>query len=191
MAVIDRVIDIVTPLVASMDLSLYDVEQAGPTLRISVQGEAGIGSDELARLTRMISSALDEADPVPGTYTLEVSSPGLERKLRTLEHYAGALGGQVKLKLIPDVDPRRVEGTLTVADADTERITVRDQDGTDWEFPVADIQTARTVFDWAPTPKKSNSKAKRAKSSKKSKNTKPGPASAPGGQSRSAERSAG
>jgi ribosome maturation factor RimP len=186
MAVIDRVIDIVTPLVAALDLTLYDIEQAGPILRISVDKPSdpnGPGSADLTRLTRMVSSALDEADPVPGSYTLEVTSPGLERKLRTADHFAGAIGTTVKFKLEPHLDVRRIEGVLVGADADT--VTVRDGDGADSVVRLADITIARTVFEWGPAPKPGKGTKSGKSGSKTTKNkTKTS-------QPRPAERSAG
>jgi ribosome maturation factor RimP len=187
MAVIDRVTGIVMPLVSSLDLELYDIEHAGPVLRISVDKPSdpnGVGSADLARLTRMISSALDEADPLPGSYTLEVTSPGLERKLRTPDHFAGAIGTQVKLKLEPHADIRRVEGTLAAADDDS--ITVRDGEGNDSVIPISDITIARTVFEWGPGPKPGKG-AKPGKPGAKNAKKKKSSAS----QTRSAERSAG
>ena len=114
MAVTDRVTDIVLPLLASMQLSLYDVELNGGTLRVTVDGPEGVNMDHLARVTKALSHELDEVDPMPGKYTLEVSSPGLERRLRTAEHFTGAIDEQISVKLGPHVDTqRRLSGVLT------------------------------------------------------------------------------
>ncbi len=188
MAVIDRVTDIVTPLVSSLELTVYDIEQAGPILRISVDKPSdpnGPGSADLTRLTRMVSSALDEIDPVPGSYTLEITSPGLERKLRTAEHFAGAIGTPVKLKLEPHLEVRRIDGVLAAADSDT--ITVRRAEGDDVVVRIDDITTARTVFEWGPAPKPGKgSKPGKAGARKPKK-----PSRAQTSPNRSAERSAG
>jgi ribosome maturation factor RimP len=192
MAVIDRVSDIVAPLVSSLDLTVYDIEQAGPILRISVDKPSdpnGPSSADLTRLTRMVSSALDEFDPVPGSYTLEITSPGLERKLRTAEHFAGAIGTQVKLKLEPHREVRRIDGVLAAADSDT--ITVRGVDGADVIVGLDDITTARTVFEWGPAPKPGKGTKPGKSGSKKTNKTSAEKTSANPSPTRSAERSAG
>jgi ribosome maturation factor RimP len=90
---------------------------------------------------------LDELDPVPGKYTLEVSSPGLERTLRTPDHYRRAIGEKVRIKLRAELEgTRRIEGVLT--DAGDDGVTVDDR-----RVSYADIDRARTVFEWGPTPK--------------------------------------
>ena len=79
MTVADRVRDLVLPLLADRDLDLYDVEMAGPVLKVVVDRPGGLDLDALSDATRAVSRALDEADPIAGSYTLEVTSPGLER----------------------------------------------------------------------------------------------------------------
>lgn len=153
MTVADRVRDVVLPLLAERDLELYDVEVAGRDLRVVVDRAAGLDLDRLAEATRAVSRALDDADPIAGAYTLEVSSPGLERRLRTPQHFAGAVGETVKVKLRAGAardGERRLEGEVTGADDGA--VTVRTPGG---ETTVAydDIERARTVFEWGPAPK--------------------------------------
>ncbi len=160
MATTDRVAELVLPVLESLQLSLYDVELAGGTLRVTVQG-AGVDLDDLAVATREISRVLDEHEPMPGSYTLEVSSPGLERRLRIPEHFAGAVGELVNVKLGPQVEgPRRIRGTLEAADG--ERVTVVDEAGHRHVIAVADITKAATVFEWGPPPKPGRPGAKRS-----------------------------
>ncbi len=87
--VVGRVRALVEPIVADLDLDLYDVEQRGGTVRVVIDtppGSAGgVDLDTLALATRLVSRELDHADPVPGAYTLEVTSPGVERTLRELD----------------------------------------------------------------------------------------------------------
>lgn len=157
MTVADRVRDIVLPLLADRDLDLYDVEMAGPVLKVVVERSGGLDLDALSDATRAVSRALDEADPIAGSYTLEVTSPGLERTLRTPAHFAGAVGETVKVKVVADAagpgGERRVAGLLAAADDDG--ITVRTGDGDEGaaverHVPYADIERARTVFEWGP-----------------------------------------
>ena len=142
----------VAPLLESSGLRLYDVEHAGSTLRVLVDRSGGVDLDVLARLTRELSAALDDADPLPGRYTLEVSSPGLERPLRRAEHFRAALGTKVRVKLRPGTDgERRVEGTLTAAD--DEEVVIESEGGLR-RVRVEEIERARTVFEWGPAPKR-------------------------------------
>jgi len=145
-SIVERVRATVEPLLANQSLTVYDVEHSGSTVRILIDGPDGVDLDEIAHMTRLISVALDEADPIPGKYTLEVSSPGLERPLRTPDHFRGAVGELVTLKLVPTADERRIKGTL--ADADDLGVTV---DG--HRVAYDDIDKARTVFEWGPAPK--------------------------------------
>ena len=154
MTVADRVRDLVLPLLAERELDLYDIEVAGPVLKVVVDREGGIDLGVVADVTRAVSRALDEADPIAGAYTLEVTSPGLERRLRTPQHFARAVGEAVKVKLLAGADDdRRVAGLLTAADDDG--ITVRTGQGDDGapverRLAYADIDRARTVFEWGP-----------------------------------------
>ncbi|MGH9119805.1 MAG: ribosome maturation factor RimP [Acidimicrobiales bacterium] len=163
MSVIERVRAIVEPLLSDRDLELFDVEQSGSVLRITVDRPGGVGLDDLGETTRSISRALDEHDPLPGRYTLEVSSPGVERPLRTPTHFARAVGEKVAVRTHPGVDPRRIGGVLTAADDGG--ITVKDDDGSEVGLRYADIERARTVYEWggpAPKPGKTTKTSKKA-----------------------------
>jgi len=119
----------------------------------------GITLDMLALATRLISRELDHADPIPGRYTLEVSSPGLERTLRTPAHFRRSLGSEVAVRL-RDVTSgeRRVHGVLTAAGDNT--FTVTAPDGTDREVGYDQVDRARTVFNWGPAAKPAPAKGK-------------------------------
>jgi ribosome maturation factor RimP len=145
-----------TPIVASLGLAVYDVTLTGgdrPTLTVLVDraGGHGVDLDELETATRTISAALDAMDPVHGRYLLEVSSPGLERPLRTPAHFTGALGETIICKT-RDAEGHvsRLRGTLTASDADS--ITVATDTG-DCTVALDAVTSARTVFDWGPAPK--------------------------------------
>ena len=161
MSVADRVRDLVLPLLDDRHLELYDVEMQCPVLRVVVDSSAedteGLDLDVLADATRAVSRALDEADPIAGHYTLEVTSPGLERALRRPEHFERAVGETIKVRTVSGAtDERRVSGELAAADASgiTLRIGV-DDDGAPIERHLAydDIERARTVFEWGPAPR--------------------------------------
>ena len=139
---------LIAPVVEGRDLHLYDIERAGSVLRILVDGPDGVDLDLLARLSGDLSAVLDAADPVPGRYTLEVSSPGLERPLRRPAHFRAAIGARVRLKTRPGVaGERRAEGELVTVD--DESITL-DVAGVLRRLAYEDIERARTVFVWGP-----------------------------------------
>ncbi|MGZ4676016.1 MAG: ribosome maturation factor RimP [Acidimicrobiia bacterium] len=143
-----------TPIVESLDLSVYDVMLTGggrPTLAVLVDRPGGVDLEALEVATRTISAALDALDPMGGRYLLEVSSPGLERPLRTPAHFAGALGEVVTAKTRDaDGHAERLRGRLTAADDDTITITTDTGDRT---VALDVVEAARTVFEWAPAPK--------------------------------------
>lgn len=166
-----RVRAIVAPLVEAADASLYDLEYAGGVLRVTVERDGGVDLGLIATLTREISRTLDDEDPIAGQYTLEVSSPGLERPLRRPEHFAGAVGSLVALKLRAGVEgDRRVKGTLLGIEGDA--ISIAPADATPGDARVidlADIDKARTVFEWGPAPKPGGKPAKGTSPSAKKK----------------------
>ena len=144
-----RVSELVEPLLEARGAELYDVVLGGATLQVLVGG--GVDLETLADLTRAISAALDEADPMPDRYTLEVSTPGLERTLRIPAHYTGAVGERVKVKTRPGIEgDRRFDGVLTAADDEG---FVVDTGTEQRRLSYGDIERARTVFEWGPPPK--------------------------------------
>ena len=166
MSIVERVREIVEPLLARHSLEVYDIELAGSQLRITINRPApaddGLDLDTIAQATRLISLALDEHDPIEGRYTLEVSSPGLERSLRTPSHFTRAVGSLVNVKTRPGVEgERRVHGVL--AGVDDDGVTIEDR-----HLRYDEIERARTVFEWGPPakpakpPRKKHSREKRA-----------------------------
>ena len=112
-------------------------------------------------MTRLVSRELDHDDPVPGHYTLEVTSPGLERSLRTPAHFQRELGKTVALRLrdIGEGGERRVQGALVAAADDG--VVVALDDGTERTISYDHIDRAKTVFVWGPSPKPGKSPRKR------------------------------
>ena len=148
MSVAERVRNIVEPLLAEEGLECFDVEFAGGRLVVLADRAGGIDLDALTRVTHVISAALDREDPIPGgRYLLEVSSPGLERRLRTPAHFRRFVGSVVSVKTMPTADgDRRVKGTLVGADDDGITVDAR-------RIAYGDIERAQTVFEWGPPPK--------------------------------------
>ncbi len=150
--------DALSPVLEARGLDLVDVELCGAQLTVFVDREGGIGLDELGEATRDVSAALDDIDPLPGRYTLSVSSPGLERRLRTPAHFARALGEKVTVRIDSGTaEVRRVTGTLESAD-DT-ACTLTGPEVPDGEMRIAydQIERARTVFEWGPEPRRAKS----------------------------------
>jgi ribosome maturation factor RimP len=143
---------VVADIAERLGLTVYDVEQVAGTLRVLLDRPGGIDLDTLTEANRLVSRAID-ADPALGTpTTLEVSSPGLERRLRTPAHFVGAIGERVRIRTKPHVEgDRRADGILTAADGST--VTVSTDTGTTRTIHIDDIDKATTEFRWGPAPK--------------------------------------
>jgi len=100
--ILEKVRNIAAPLAAAEGLELVDVEFAGagghPTLRLYIDKQGGVSLDDCTAISRALSAALDVEDPIEGSYELEVSSPGLDRPLRTREHFQKFAGEKVRVK---------------------------------------------------------------------------------------------
>lgn len=152
MGIIERVNQLVEPICADLGVDLFDVDHAGGILRVTVEREGGVDIGTISLITRELSRALDHDDPIPGRYTLEVSSPGLERPLRRQSHFARSVGERIKVKTKPHVEgERRLEGTLAAAGDDG--IELVDDAGATRSLAYDDIERANTIFEWGPAPK--------------------------------------
>jgi len=165
MTIADRVRDLAAPIAADLGVELVDVEHVGGIVRVTIDRDGGPDIEVISQVTRGLSRALDSADPVPGRYTLEVSSPGLERPLRTPAHFRRAVGSDVTIKTRASVEgERRLQGLL--AGADDDHITVRDPDtSAERTLRYDEIEKARTVFAWGPGPKPGGDRNQRKKAS--------------------------
>jgi ribosome maturation factor RimP len=147
--------DALSPLLDARGLDLVDVELHGSELTVFVDREGGVNLDNLGEATRAISAALDEIDPLPGRYTLAVSSPGLERRLRTPAHFARAIGEAVTARLHAGTsEVRRVKGTLESADETGFTLVGPDLPEGSLRIAYGEIERARTIFEWGPQPKR-------------------------------------
>jgi len=149
----DRVRSVIEPDLIAEGLEVVDVEHTGATLRVTVDRPGGIDLDTVSDASRRVSELLDRHDVVPGRYTLEVSSPGIERSLRTPEHYRRFVGSPVTVKTRPGAEgERRVDGQLESADDDGIVVSGR-------SIPYADIERARTRFEWPAAPRKATTRS--------------------------------
>jgi ribosome maturation factor RimP len=159
----DRLHDALAPLVSDLGLDLYDLEVRGNTVIVTVDRPGGIDLEALAAANQAVSRALDELDPMSGRYTLEVTSPGLERKLRAPSHFKKAVGETVTVRTHGGAtEVRRVTGKLTAADDDGIELEGPEVPEGSTHIDYGQIERARTVFAWGSGPAPSPSKAKTA-----------------------------
>ena len=157
---VERVRSLVEPIADDYAIELVDIEFTGGVLRVSIDEPDGIESQTIVEVTKAISRMLDAEDPISGKFSLEVSSPGVERPLKKPEHFARAVGDQVTVKTNPDVEgERRIDGTLV--DADEYGVTVEGAEGPR-TLRYGEIRSARTIFDWGPAPKPGKGGKKKA-----------------------------
>ncbi len=112
--ILEKVRQLAAPLAAQEGLELIDVEIGGgggrQTLRLFVDKEGGVTLDDCTAVSRAVSTALDVEDPIAGAYDLEVSSPGLDRPLRTPDHFQKVVGSKVRVKTfgpVPECENRK------------------------------------------------------------------------------------
>jgi len=150
----DKVLALILPVVSDLGLDLYDLEWNGGILKITVDTlpgneDGGITLDQLALVTRLIGREFDHHDPIASHYTLEVSSPGLERNLRTASHFQREIGKQVNIRLQANIDGmRRIQGMLIAADDTTATVRLDDTALTERVIAIEMIDRAKTVFQW-------------------------------------------
>lgn len=143
-------------LVTSVGLELYDttvVSEFGETIfRVAVVSpefedgkRKGVTMDECVELTHLISPLLDVTPPVSGEYRFEVGSPGLERKLVTLDHFAKSMGEDVALTYVDDEGTHKLKATLT--NVDGEKLTFKNDEGA-FNIDFSIVKKAKTYFEW-------------------------------------------
>ena len=147
-SIADKLWDRIEPYVAAEGVELDDVEVLGGGQIVRVTLDAGdpIGVDTIADLSRGIGRLIEEDDPIKGSYTLEVSSPGLERKLTRERHFEKSIGRDVKVKTHREIDrTKNHRGLLAGTTGEDFTVTV---DGNDRTIRYAEVASARTVFEW-------------------------------------------
>ena len=172
--IVTRISELVAPIVSDLGLDLYDLEFVSGVVRVVVDtkpgtlGEngrpAGVDLEKIGLLTRLISKEFDHAEPVPGRYTLEVTSPGLERNLRLPRHYVREVNKEVNVSLTAPLETggeRRIQGVLV--GADEREITVRNASDVEIKIKYATIDSARTVLKFETTSKQDARHSKNSK----------------------------
>ncbi|WP_418179657.1 ribosome maturation factor RimP [Aliarcobacter lanthieri] len=133
-------------IVENNGLKLYDIvtvrENDRNIFRVVVTSSDGVNLDKCAEVSRMISPILDIEEPMNGVYNLEVSSPGIERKLKKKEHYIASVGELIKVK---NLETKVFKGKLLKADE--EKIVILTEFGEE-ELTYDNILSASTYFEW-------------------------------------------
>ncbi|MRJ02832.1 MAG: ribosome maturation factor RimP [Epsilonproteobacteria bacterium] len=139
--------DEIRRIVESCGLQLYDIEtvsERGKRIyRVTIKSEDGVDLDQCAQISNLISPLLDVDPPISGEYNLEVSSPGVERKLKKPSHFQKSVGEKVR---VTKVGGEVVAGELKGADGSG--ILITDRDGGEERIAYDEIQSARTYFEW-------------------------------------------
>ena len=133
----EQLIGLIEPVLGGLGYELVDLEyspgHSRAQLRLFIDAPAGVGVEDCARVSREVSALLDGADPIPSAYSLEVSSPGFDRVLRTPAHFERFVGERVWVELqVPRAGRRRYTGTLVGVEAqgialevDRERVALK------------------------------------------------------------------
>lgn len=138
---------ILAPVVEAMGFQCWGVEYVSQgrhsVLRVFIEHEQGIGVDDCEAVSRQLSAVLDVEDPISGEYTLEVSSPGMDRPLFTLDQFVAYVGHQVKVRTRVAVEERRnFQGVLKgVEDQDV----VVQVDQYEYLLPIESIEKANVI----------------------------------------------
>ena len=142
------------PLAASVGMEVVDIElkhegsRGGRVLRVYLDKEGGPAMADLSKVSRSLSDLLDENDDVvEGAYSLEVSSPGVNRPLKRPEHFSRFVGKRVRVRTREAIDGRRAFlGNLSAVTAQCIAIN---QDGRSWEIPFSIIEKSNYEHDWS------------------------------------------
>ena len=146
----DKLTNLLQPLVEDLGYEFVGLERSSnpknPVLVVYIDRPDGIAVEDCEKVSREVAALLDVEDPIPGQYRLEVSSPGLDRPLFTLEHFVQFTGELVQISLFAPQDGRRnYKGQILGTEVGQLRI---DQDGVEVTLELSNIAKARLVPDY-------------------------------------------
>ena len=148
----DTVRALAEPVAKDMGLVLWDVEfvkeGARHVLRVTIDKEDGVTIDDCEKLHRAIDPLLDEADPIDMPYDLEVSSPGIERDLRTDFHIDACEGWDVEIRLFAPLDGQKTFTGVLAGRDEAGDILLTQKDGSVRAFPRGSVAKIRTIFEF-------------------------------------------
>jgi ribosome maturation factor RimP len=146
----EKIATLIGPIADELGYEMVRVQIQGGARRATLQimaerrDRTAMIVEDCARLSRAISNLLDEADPIAGEYTLEVSSPGIDRPLMKRADYARFLGHEAKIEMNAAVDGRkRLQGSIAALDGDT---VVLESDGATVLLPLAQVKSAKLIL---------------------------------------------
>ena len=146
-----KVYDLVKPITDELGYYLWDVnyvkEGAMWYLRIFIDCDEGITIADCECVNAPVNDILDEVDPIPQQYMLEVGSAGLERELLREEHFEVCEGDKVRVRLIRGIDGEK-EICAYLVGADKNGVTVKNEDGTERTIPLEDVAFVKLWFDF-------------------------------------------
>ena len=146
---LERIREMAEPIVSGMGLELVDVEyrfESGRwVLRLYIDKEGGVTLDDCTRVSRELGVVLDVEDPIPHSYNLEVSSPGLDRPLRRVSDFLRFKGRKVRVRCIEPVGGRS-NFTGTIEDVVDEGVVIRGGGGEEWTISISNIERAKLVI---------------------------------------------
>ncbi|HEX2230141.1 MAG TPA: ribosome maturation factor RimP [Candidatus Binatia bacterium] len=152
-AIVERVWRLAAPLAAQEGMEIIDIEfrreggRAGRVLRLYLDKEGGPNVDDISRVSRALSDVLDAENAIDSAYTLEVSSPGINRPLKRPEHFARFLGKRIRVRTRDIIEGRRsFLGILN--DVSNDKIVLA-QDGRDYNIPFSVIEKSNYEHDWS------------------------------------------
>jgi ribosome maturation factor RimP len=139
--------DMIEPTISALGYELWGIDYQGQgkfsMLRVYIDSPNGITVDDCASVSHHVSGVLDVEDPIEGEYTLEVSSPGMDRPLYSLEHYLAYVGEVINLRLrVPFEGRRKFKGVLRAVEGDEIVILVDDHE---YLLPISTIEKANIV----------------------------------------------
>ncbi len=145
--------ELVEPTVTELGYRIWDVEYSKigteRHLEITIDADDGIDVQDCEKVHRAIEPLIDEADPIEDFYYLDVSSPGLERVIRTEEHYEACIGETVEIKLFAALDGKKsMVGELVSYDKESDDITLRDRAGNEYKIGRRLISKANIYFEF-------------------------------------------
>ena len=144
----ETVREAVQPIITELGYEIWDITYAKVGadyhLEITIDSEAGINIEDCEKVHRAIDPILDEIDPIEGFYYLDVSSPGIERELRTEEHIFHSIGQKVEAKLFAAKDGRRT--VVGILESFSEGIIVIKEESGEVSLKQSEISKLRTVF---------------------------------------------